>query len=175
MIPVLRRMEENKNQKLLDTYFKAKASPHSIESSLSKRVQMAVRRLNNDDANTDDNIDGNVDDKPRPKRKKKGDTVRKSNEERTSITEPETATRESTPPAKASTIPEKSVKAVVEKKSTEEYIPQREKDRACALERKLHAIEVFRKSKQGLGKTRKVKCKVRKVKEQAELSESDSS
>lgn len=174
MIPVLRRMEENKNQKLLDTYFKAKASPHSIELSLSKRVQKALLRLNNDDANTDGNVDGNVDDKPRPKKRKKGDAVQKSTEEKNSITEPEVATRESTPPAKASTIPEKLVKAVVEKKS-EEYIPQREKDRAYALKRKLHAIEVFRKSKQGLGKTRKVKCKVRKVKEQAELSESDSS
>lgn len=175
MIPVLRRMEENKNQKLLDMYFKAKVSPHSIESSLSKRVQNALRRLNNDDANTNDNVDGNVDDKPRPKRKKKDNAVRKPSEEKNSITEPEISIRESTPPAKTSTIPEKSVKAVAEKKSTEEYIPQREKDRACALKRKLHAIEIFRKSKRGLDKTKKMKCKVRKVKEQAELSESDSS
>lgn len=176
MIPVLRRMEENKNQKLLDAYFKAKASPHSIESSLSKRVQKAVRRLNNDDANTDGNVDGNVNGKPRPKKRKKGDdAVQKSSEKKNSITESEISTRESTSRVKTSTVPEKSVKAVVEEKSTGEYIPQREKDKACALERKLHAIEVFRKSKRGLGKTRKVQCKVRKIKEQAELSESDSS
>lgn len=177
MIPILRRMEENKSQKLLDLYFKAKASPHSIESSLSKRVQKALRRLNNDDVNMDDNVNGNVDgivdDKPRIKRRKKGDAARKSNEEKNSITELETSTRETTLPAKTSTF-KKSIEAVIEKKSIEEYIPQREKDKACALERKLHAIEVFRKSKRGLGKTRKIKCNVRKVKERAELSESDS-
>lgn len=164
LIPVLRRMEENKNQKLLDMYFKAKVSPRSIEPNLSKRVQKALRRLNSDDVDTDGNVHG----KPQIKKSKKGNTVQKSSEGKNSVTE-----RESTPPVKTSIIPEKSVKAV-EKKYTKEYIPQREKDKACALERKLHAIEIFRKSKQGLGKTRKVKCKVRKVKEQAELSESDS-
>lgn len=179
MIPVLRRMEENKNQKLLDMYFKAKASPRSIEPSLSKRVQKALRRLNGDDVNADDNVD----DKPR-KRRKKDDVAQKSNEEKNPIAELEISTRESTPSVNKS--PEKFDKIVVEKKSTakeyvplekstaKEYIPQREKDRACALERKLHAIEIFRKSKRGLGKTKKVNCKVRKVKEQAELSESDS-
>lgn len=172
MIPVLRRMEENKNQKLLDMYFKA--SPRSIEPNLSKRVQKALRRLNGDDLNTDDNVDGNVDGKPRLKKIKKSDVARKSSEEKNSVTENETPIRESTPPIKTNALPKKPVKTVIEMKSTREYIPQREKDRACALEKKLHAIEVFRKSKQGLGKTRKMKCKVRKVKEQAELSESDS-
>lgn len=183
MIPVLRRMEENKNQKLLDVYFKAKASPRSIEPNLSKRVQNALRRLNGDDVNTDDNVDGNADGKPR-KRRKKDDVAQKSNEEKNSIAELEISTPESPPPVNKS--PEKVDKIVVEKTTTvreyiplkkstaKEYIPQREKDRACALERKLHAIEIFRKSKRGLGKTKKVNCKVRKIKEQAELSESDS-
>lgn len=174
MIPVLRRMEENKNQTLLDRYFKAKASPRLIESSLSKRVQKALRRLNNDDLDTDDNVDRNVDGKPRLKKSKKDNAVQKSSEEKNSVTELEISTRESTPPIQINIIREKPVKAIAEKKYTKEYIPQREIDKACALEKKLHAIEIFRKSKQGLGKTRKVKCKVRKVKEQAELSESDS-
>lgn len=174
MIPVLRRMEENKNQKLLDMYFKAKASPRSIEPSLSKRVQKALRRLNGDDMNTDGNVDDNVDGKPRLKKIKNSDVARKSSEEKNSVTENEIPIRESTPPIKTNIMPKKPIKAVIEKKSTTEYIPQREKDRECALEKKLHAIEVFRKSKQGLSKTRKMKCKVRKIKEQAELSESDS-
>ncbi|XP_036150142.1 DNA repair protein complementing XP-G cells homolog isoform X2 [Monomorium pharaonis] len=165
IIPVLRKMEENKNQKLLDMYFKAKASPRSIEPSLSKRVQKALHRLNGDDVDTDNNGDG----EPQIKKSKKGSTIQKSSKRKNSV-----AKHESTPPPiKTNIVTEKSVK-IVEKKYTKEYIPQREKDRACALEKRLHAIEIFRKSKQGLDKTRKVKCKVRKVKEQAELSESDS-
>ncbi|XP_018400352.1 PREDICTED: DNA repair protein complementing XP-G cells [Cyphomyrmex costatus] len=170
MIPVLKRMEENKNQKLLDMYFKAKASPRSIESSLSKRVQKALRRLNSDDVD----MDSNTDDKPRLKKNKKDGAVQKSNNEKNSEFE---FTELETPTSKIKSAiheGERSIKAVDEKKDNKEYIPQREKDKESALKRKLHAIEIFRKSKQGLSKTRKVKCKTRKVKEQAELSESDS-
>jgi len=172
MIPVLRRMKENKNQKLLDMYFKAKTSPHSIEPSLSKRVQKALRSLNSDDVDTD----GNVDDKLRLKKNKKDDAIQKSSKEKNSeleLTEFEVPSHKSRRPIKISTIPERPIKTV-KKEYTKEYIPQREKNKACALERKLHAIEIFRKSKQGLDKSRKVKCKIRKVKKQAELSESDS-
>jgi len=169
MIPVLRRMKENKNQKLLDMYFKAKTSPHSIEPNLSKRVQKALRSLNSDDVDTD----GNVDDKLRLKKSKKDDAIQKSSKEKNSeleLTEFEVPTHKT---IEISTIPERPIKTV-KKEYTKEYIPQREKNKACALERKLHAIEIFRKSKQGLDKSRKVKCKIRKVKKQAELSESDS-
>ncbi|XP_011861785.1 PREDICTED: DNA repair protein complementing XP-G cells [Vollenhovia emeryi] len=173
MIPVLRRMEEKRSQKLLDMYFDAKASPRSIEPNLSKRVQKALRRLNNDHVNADGNVDDNEDGRPRVKKSKKSNAAEKSSGEKNSVTEElEVSTRQSTPPVK--TISEVVAEAVVEKKSIGEYIPQREKDKACALERKLHAIEVFRKSKRGLSKTKKVRCKVRKVKERAELSESDS-
>ncbi|XP_012226341.2 DNA excision repair protein ERCC-5 isoform X2 [Linepithema humile] len=167
MIPILRRIEENKNQKLLDIYFKAKASTRSIEPSLSKRVQKAVRKLNNDDIE-----EANVDGKPQAKRSKKSDANQKSSKEENAVAEPKVSTFK--PPSKISTTPDKPVKPIIKKIYTKEYIPQREKDKACALERKLHAIEVFRKSKQGLVKTKKVKCTTRKVKKEAELSESDS-
>ncbi|KAG5306890.1 ERCC5 protein, partial [Acromyrmex insinuator] len=170
MIPVLRRMKENKNQKLLDMYLIAKASPHSIESSLSKRVQKALHRLNSDDVETDSNING----KPRLKKSKKDDVVQKSNKEKNSefeFTELETPTDKI---KNAIHEKERPIKAINKEKYNKEYIPQREKDKKSALEKKLHAIEIFRKSKQGLSKTRKVKYKIRKVKEQAELSESDS-
>ncbi|KAL0127554.1 hypothetical protein PUN28_003078 [Cardiocondyla obscurior] len=181
IIPVLRKMEENRSQKLLDMYFEGKASTRSIEPNLSKRVQKALRRLNNDDveSNVEDNIKlQNVNDKangkPRRKRSKKDDAAPKLHEEKNLITKSESSTCESTSSTvKANIISEKPVKAVVQE-SAKEYIPQREKRKACALEKKLHAIEVFRKSKQGLGKTKKTRCNVRKVKEQAELSESDS-
>ncbi|KAG5340120.1 ERCC5 protein, partial [Acromyrmex heyeri] len=171
MIPVLRRMKENKNQKLLDMYLIAKASPRSIESSLSKRVQKALHRLNSDDVETDSNING----KPRLKKSKKDDdVVQKSNKEKNSefeFTELETPTDKI---KNAIHETERPTKAINKEKYNKEYIPQREKDKKSALEKKLHAIEIFRKSKQGLSKTKKVKYKIRKVKEQAELSESDS-
>ncbi|KYN32620.1 hypothetical protein ALC56_13102 [Trachymyrmex septentrionalis] len=168
MIPVLRRMKENKNQKLLDMYLKAKASPCSIESSLSKRVQKALHRLNSDDVETDSNINGK-----RFKKSKKDDAVQKSNKEKNSefeFTELETPTDK----IKNAIHERERPTQIIDKEKYKEYIPQREKDKKSALERKLHAIEIFRKSKQGLSKTRKVKYKIRKVKEHAELSESDS-
>jgi DNA excision repair protein ERCC-5 len=167
MIPVLRRMEENKNQKLLDMYFKSKASTRSIESCLSKRVQKAVRKLNNDDTYNEENVDRKL----QTKRSKKSDATENSSKEENAV-EPKVAI--SKPPSKISTTLDNPIKPIVKKKYTNEYIPQREKDKACALERKLHAIEVFRKSKQGLAKTKKVKRTTRIVKKEAELSESDS-
>lgn len=167
MIPVLKRMEERRNQKLLDMYFKTKISPRSIEPTLSKRVQKALCRLNSVDMD-EENVDG----KSQPKRSKNSDAVQKLNEE--NAVDLEISTHETKPLPKINATVSKPVKSVVQTKYTKEYIPQREKDKECALERKLHAIEIFRKSKRGLGKTRKVKSAVRKVKKQAELSESDS-
>lgn len=180
MIPVLRRMEENRNQKLLDMYFKAKTSPLSIEPALSKRVQNALRKLNGGHVDEE-----NADDKPRYKKRKKSDkdidneeTTAKSitviDESKKVSDESETVIDVSNSPVKTSTVLDKPVKPVVQQRYTKEYIPQREKSKACALERKLHAIEVFRKSKQGLDKTKKVKRTVRKIKKEANLSESDS-
>ncbi|XP_020286689.1 DNA repair protein complementing XP-G cells [Pseudomyrmex gracilis] len=176
MIPVLRRMEENRNQKLLDMYFKAKTSPRSIEPTLSKRVQKALRKLHGGHVD-----DENADDKPRSKKRKTSDkdidkeeTAAKSVtliDESKKVNDTETVIDMSNLPVKTSTALDKPV---VQQIYTKEYIPQREKSKACALEKKLHAIEVFRKSKQGLGKTKKVKRTVRKIKKEAELSESDS-
>lgn len=164
-IPVLKRMEESRNQKLLDMYFKTKTLPRSIEPTLSKRVQQALCRLNSVEKDVE-----KVDGKSQSKRSKKSDAIQKLNGEENS----EISIHETKSLPKMNTI-NKPVKAINQRKYIkEEYIPQREKDRECALERKLHAIEILRKSKQGLGKTRKVKCAVRKIKKEAELSESDS-
>lgn len=51
-------------------------------------------------------------------------------------------------------------------------IPQRERDKLNSLKSKLHAIEVFRKSK--LDRTKKSKKVTKKIKDEAELSESSS-
>lgn len=167
MIPVLKRMEENKNQKLLDMYFKKKILPRSIEPTLSKRVQKALCRLNNVDMD-EENVNG----ESQSKRSKKSNTVQKLNKKDAIEIATDETHEESLP--KIDTTSNKPVKSIDKKIYTKEYIPQREKDKECALERKLHAIEVLRKSKQGLGKTRKGKRIIRKVKKEAELSESDS-
>lgn len=143
------------------------ASSKSIEPGLSKRVQKALRRLN-----SEDNADGeNTDGETQAKRNKKNDTVQKSKEKEKTI-KPSVPTRQSQVFAEADNTSD--TPAIVHDKSTKEYIPQREKDKATALKKKLHAIEIFRKSKRGLAKTKKVKRTVRKVKKEAELSESDS-
>ncbi|XP_050447913.1 DNA excision repair protein ERCC-5 isoform X2 [Cataglyphis hispanica] len=167
MIPILKRMEESRNQKLLDMYFKMKISPRSMELTLSKRVQKALCRLNNVDMDEE-----NVDCKSRSKRSKIN-AVQKLNEEE-DIVDSEVSIHETKSLPKVNAITNKPLKSIIERKYTKEYIPQREKDRECALERKLHAIEIYRKSKKGLDKTKKIKRATRKIKKEAELSESDS-
>lgn len=162
MTPVLKRLEENKTQKLIDMYFKLQTVPQSIEMTLSKRVQKAVQRLNNVNAeNSETTEDGQA---QAPKRK-----LKSLNENRKKKRAPRSEQCDDD-----STKPKISNVVTSNDKSIEEYIPQREKDKANALKKKLHAIEVLRKSKQGLCKTKKVKCCARKVKKEAELSESDS-
>ena len=73
------RSTERSSFILLDMYLIAKASPHSIESSLSKRVQKALHRLNSDDVETDSNING----KPRLKKSKKDDVAKKRANDKT--------------------------------------------------------------------------------------------
>lgn len=164
--PVLRKMEERRSQKLLNLYFKTKTSSKSIEPSLSKRVQKALRRLN-----SDDNIDvEDINSKTQVKGSKKNDIEQKSKNERKTI-ESDISTNTSKALIAADRT---SAKFVAQQKDIEQYIPQREKDKACALQKKLYAIEVFRKSKQGLAKVKKVKRTVQKVKKEVKLSESDS-
>ena len=164
MTPVLKRLEEKKTQKLIDMYFKLQTVPQSIEMTLSKRVQKAVQKLNNAENPENPEKPETTEDtrQEAPKRKLKA-----LNESRKK--------KRSEPCDDDSNKPEISHVAVNNDKNVEEYIPQREKDKANALKKKLHAIEVLRKSKQGLYKTKKVKRCVRKVKKEAELSESDSS
>lgn len=168
MLPVLKRMEEKQNQKLLDSYFKLKIFPKSVESNLSKRVQKAVHKLNNEDMNEIDT------DKPRSKKIKKDNTNQEfKKQEKTIESNLQTNDRETVVETR-NTILDIPAEPVIPKMNITESIPQREKDKESALKKKLHAIEVFRKSKQGLARTRKVKRTVRKIKQEAELSESDS-
>jgi len=168
IIPVLKQMEEKKSQKLLDTYFKTKASPQSIEQNLSKRVQKAVSKLNNDNEDEE-----SPDSELKAKKSKKCNVDQKLKKEKDTdkLSIPTHRSKES---IEINISHNKPVKSTIQEKCAREFIPQREKNKACALEKKLHAIEIFRKSKQGLAKTKKTKRIIRKIKMEAELSESDS-
>lgn len=162
MNPVIKRMEQKKSQKTIDSYFKVHKVPKSIEQCLSKRVQKAVHLLNNENIEEEFNA---TEDQPKSKQGKTKAAVEKRKKRNPNDEANSTAT---------DTRPDVHVVVNTGEKKVEEYIPQREKDKAEALKKKLHAIEVIRKSKQGLCKTKKVKRCVRKVKKEAELSESDS-
>lgn len=170
MAPVLKRLEEKQNQKLIDTYFKLQAVPKPIEMTMSKRVQKAVQRLNNknpDDSGIAESTQGQS---MRTKWKSANENRKKKRESSSR------QKKESTSPQSVIVSDKPSTCNVTVGSDTniEEHIPQREKDKANSLKKKLHAIEVLRKSKKGLNKTKKVKRCVRKVKDKAGLSESDS-
>lgn len=53
MNPILKRLNESKSQKVLESYFKVQLVPKSIESAMSKRVQNAVQKLSGKDQDDD--------------------------------------------------------------------------------------------------------------------------
>ncbi|XP_053985071.1 DNA excision repair protein ERCC-5 homolog [Hylaeus volcanicus] len=162
--PILNRMEEKQSQKTINAYFKVHTVPKSIEVNMSKRVQKAVQKLSNPNAEeAPESMLSKLQQMKRTKSKPQNENRKK----KTKLTDKEDAVEAAKP--NTLNVPATSDKYV------EEYIPQREKDREAALKKRLNAIEVLRKSKQGLYKTKKVKRCVRKVKKEAGLSESDSS
>ncbi|XP_076638193.1 rad2 superfamily protein mus201 [Colletes latitarsis] len=165
MSPLLKRLEEKESQKLISAYFKVQTVPKSIQVNLSKRIQKAVEKLNNPNAEQESE---NTDSMERQIKKMKYKPPTKSRKKKRT---------ESTSKPNLVDSPKSDVTnvTVTSDKYVEEIIPQREKDKAAALKKKLNAIQVFRKSKQGLNKTKKVKRCIRKVKKEAGLSESDSS
>ncbi|XP_047359060.1 DNA excision repair protein ERCC-5 [Vespa velutina] len=164
--PVIKRMEESKQQQTIESYFKLKAIPKSIEMNLSKRIKKAVNSLNSENVELDiSETDMN-------------NKMEKSGNKRVRKKQNKKENDDDVNPIKSNSINEKLTPNVSNddnKKSTKEYIPQREKDKANSLKKKMHAIEVFRKSKSGLDKTKKIKRNVRKIVQEAKLSESSDS
>ncbi|XP_043793028.1 DNA excision repair protein ERCC-5 homolog [Apis laboriosa] len=158
--PVLNRLKEKQIQNKIDAYFKLQTIPKSIEINLSQRVQKAVEKLNNDNIKDFKRIEN-------LQSLKKQKSSNENQKKRKELKNEQTLTGSAKP--KIFSVPS------FNEKNVDEYIPQREHDKANALKNKLHAIEVLRKSKQGLYKTKKIKRCVRKIKKEAELSESDSS
>lgn len=169
--PILKRLEEKQSQKLIDAYFKLQTIPKSIDVNLSKRVQKAVERLNN--PTMEEQIESTEVVQPKLRKKRPASLTENRKKRKDSTNKQDQQDEQTLTVASADT--EAFNVPVNKEKCVETYIPQREKDKAEALKKRLNAIEVLRKSKQGLYKTKKVKRYVRKVKEEARLSESDSS
>ncbi|NP_001153363.1 mutagen-sensitive 201 [Nasonia vitripennis] len=184
--PVMKRLMESKSQMGIASYFKVHSVPKSIEAALSKRVQTAVQKLGGkiDDAEVSDGEASSTSTQGKAKRVKKttGKKGKKSSDESSELpTIAEAANDESKSKATEDTAEQTKDTISIKVKPRkfvvvdEEVIPQRERDKANALKSKLRAIEIFRKSKAGLNRVQKKKKVVKKIKEDAELSESSSS
>lgn len=149
----------------LDSYFKVIPKLQETGGKLSKRVQQAVHRLgsvgisDSEESILEGNKNGPVS-QPRKKQTDRTVNIRaKVGEARGSKGR---GRRHD-----SSTVCEQS-------QTSEEFIPQRERDKINALKRKLKAVEVFHTSKTHLNHSgRRKKVKRRELKE-AKLSESDS-
>ncbi|XP_044595804.1 DNA excision repair protein ERCC-5 homolog isoform X2 [Cotesia glomerata] len=168
MAPVMKRLLDNKSQKNIMAYFKVSTVPKSIEEKLSKRVQKAVRKIGAQDADDEDLVE----EADQETNEEQGVKKRRTYKKKTKIPE-------LLDPAKGSVdgeTKEERIKRIKEQEKMQEVIPQREKDKAEALEKKLKAIEVFRKSRAGPGNSGKKSLrKKRTIKKDAELSESGDS
>lgn len=156
--PVIRRLEEKHVQKSIKDYFatKHKIDIDSTQNKMSKRVKTAVSRMGK-----------NPNEASEPAKPKKR-TTRKHKTDDQSLEKNKTADVKTSAP-KRKPREKKTIEHI------EEFIPQRERDKNDALRNKLKAIEIFRKSKQGPGFVKKRAQVIRKLKEDAELSESSSS
>ncbi|XP_057325005.1 DNA excision repair protein ERCC-5 [Microplitis mediator] len=165
MGPVMKRLLENKSQKNIMAYFKVSTVPKSIEEKLSKRVQKAVRKMGTHDNADDPDDDQEVDQPTEEVVVKK----RRVSKKKTKIPDIVDASAEGE-------TREEKLKKIKENEKLQEVIPQREKDKAEALEKKLKAIEVFRKSRVGPGNSARQNSRRKKnmIKKDAGLSESSS-
>ncbi|XP_034934629.1 DNA repair protein complementing XP-G cells homolog [Chelonus insularis] len=172
MGPVMKKFLNDKSQKNLLNYFKIETVPRAIKQNLSKRVQKAVKMMGKEDDENEDskNDDSNDEIEKKVKKKPKKQSANKKNIEtiETSI--------EIFEDYKKNTELLETKFNVQQNEKRDECIPQREKDKTEALQKKLKAIEVFRKSTQGKKKTRKrlVRRPKNIIKKEAKLSESSS-
>lgn len=130
---------------------------NSIQGKLSKRVQKAVNRIDRGDDSSE-----NAELEPKVKRLRKTKVSNSQIDELDSGLSGTGRGKQRAP-----------TKQPCEK--TSEFITQRQKDRINALNNRLKAIEVYRKSKKGLDTTARCKKVMRKELPIAKLSESSGS
>ncbi|KAJ8680734.1 hypothetical protein QAD02_016521 [Eretmocerus hayati] len=204
MNPVMKRFTEVKSQKDITAYFKVHTVPKSIEAVLSKRVQTALHKMSGkiQDEEVSDGESPAVTAKGKAKKPRKapvkGKKKSKNNPETSSAPETnegegeKSSTQNDDEKSKTESVDNEEIAEPVSVTSPgiagktrsrklitlpdpDANIPQRERDKVNALKSKLKAIEIFRKSKKGLGKVTKAKKVVKKIKDDAELSESSDS
>nr|CAD7455406.1 unnamed protein product [Timema tahoe] len=192
LVPVLKRHNEAKSQRSIASYFKVTSVLQAADGQLSKRVQQAVRRLGNEEVITETQAPEikklrNATKKGRghgtssaSRAHSKGNPARVQSANRgvaTVSTLSNAATHSRTQNTDGLTVP-RSVTAgripPIKLPTGDEFIPQREREKLGILKNKMKAIEVFRKSRTGLDKTKRDKRKRRQILEKARLSESSS-
>jgi DNA excision repair protein ERCC-5 len=180
--PVMKKVAESKSQKGIESYFKVHSVPKSIEATLSKRVQMAVQKLGGKGKGLEVSDDEAHTTEKTKRTKKSTITKGKKFKDESSELLPILETNEDEMKVQITqdsneqlNNPNNKIKSRKFVSVNEDVIPQKEQDKANALKSKLRAIEIYRKSKKGLDRTRKVKKVVKKIKDEADLSESSSS
>ncbi|CAH2067355.1 unnamed protein product, partial [Iphiclides podalirius] len=176
--PVLGRLTERKTQKSLQEYFKKKIEFQSLEEQMSKRVKAAVQKMGPENTTEIREVQ---DTKPKLKSKRKANKVKELEEfsDSQSIAQPSTSKKRKdinsqlvTKTVKVCDGGGKEFEIIIPKTDRyQEVIPQREKDKQDILQKKMKAIEIFRKSKIDK-KTKRTKRSVKVPKENADLSES---
>ncbi|XP_067007382.2 DNA excision repair protein ERCC-5 isoform X2 [Anabrus simplex] len=192
LLPVMKKLNEKNSQQTLDSFIRSKPKLPLPEGRVSKRVQNAIHHM---DRESNSNSDS---DTPEPKIKK----VSRGGRGRVEVREPSRGNGVRTAMVEMSRRGRGRGRGVVRETSRRgpgrgrnviglarsglnyeppeeitpqtEFILQREKDKLNTLKNKLKAIEVFRKSKYGLDKTRRDKI-VRKELAAPDLSESSDS
>ncbi|KAK6623268.1 hypothetical protein RUM43_009120 [Polyplax serrata] len=170
LLPVVKKMEENTCQSIMEKYFKSVPKTVGV---LSKRVESAIKRLEGTEESEETNT------KPKVKRKRR--TVKSKVPTECSETAEETredAKRQKIVGGSDETISQTSqlnkeiskVLLINERLHSKEKIPQKEKAQKLAEERKKQAIEIYRMVR-GKGKKKKKEF----AKAEAKLSESSSS
>lgn len=183
--PVVKKLAEGRSQKGIASYFSVNTVPKSIETTLSKRVKKAVQRLANG-ADGEDANEGDDGDQQKAKRRRGKRSKSQAAASRLAPVEEEEGAKTADVISVGSEGLDSSVAEVargnvagisakLNGKNVDEYIPQREKDKANALKKKLRAIEVFRKSRKGPGRTKKAKRPASNIVKEAALSESSDS
>lgn len=171
MNPIMKKLAEGRRQKGIDSYFQMRTTPKNIKQNLSKRLQSAVNKMDlesveeNEKKNSNRNFD-EADSLLLVKELGEQEVLENiSKNQGKSLNLKNLATK-----GKKS----QSTDVTVDKKH-EEYIPQRESSRIKAEKKKLHAIEVFSKSKKKSATKKKNVRRIGKILKKADLSESSSS
>ncbi|XP_069684242.1 DNA excision repair protein ERCC-5 isoform X2 [Periplaneta americana] len=182
LLPIMKKLEERKNQMSLDSYFKVIPKLQAAEGKLSKRVKKAVHRLGK--GTSSDSEESITENRHSTQSKKRRIVTNVDNRQEGVETEQgrgrvrgrgrgrgsgRGSVQVSVTPATEPRVP------IAEESISGEFIPQRERDKINALKSKLKAIEVFRTSKTGLDRTKRQKRIKRQILKEAKLSESSSS